>query len=1143
METTAEALQEDEELIEAVENLVETAAVSVKAEIMSEVNNAWQSLVDWIEWMFPLWVLYRSDHTLFWEDLQKLALSVALLVISFGMLAPRSTKEQEQRRRHRQTLMMENNRHSFRLFQAPNYLRRHSSIDLDGIVQIKSQNRPNNNNPRNGTRRPSTSLLMGRVIAVEEEETDSERFAKNYPSLLMSRYRRLMLPPECKIVEKKAKRASLQAAKAAAASSSAKKKKKKKRRKKRDRDNYEDHPAKRLQFYAQSIFFLIRSLLSYDYMGAGMALIRWLESILRIRHLRRLGTPVAEEEEDDDDESKASISVASLPQQSTSSSHKPQHIMLRHQNSNSLTNSAPQTPDRPDHPAIHLDASFNSHALEDEKKESPFLTSASSSCAQSPPQMTLGEPSEPPMTPVVPRTAHPSTMRRRTSESSLYSTPASGGTEVVGECDDSMANLRLPLQASMSTGKANSAAASATSLKPSLGGKKKDLLENYRSSTSSSILAPTNRNTQALAASTTSQSSASISSTSTSTTTTNTLSQTHTLSSGDITTIHRNHINSPEEDDLQDENDENDIPHNVSSISDKQQQLKQSRLEEEDSFEDSSDPDDVPQGRVQRFDSDFSGYFFETANTQESIKQMLIEAPVPDKNGYIVGDEFLPDSNCTPLLVFVNSRSGPQQGQLLISQLRRLLNPIQVWDLGEDGGPETALESFCVFRNLRILVCGGDGTVSWIIAALEKMKLKRKWPPIGILPLGTGNDLARIHGWGGGYNNESLIKILEDVADSYVSMLDQWELSIEKKTRKGKVTAEKKQFFNYLGVGADAQAALQVHMLRETKPQLFFSRAVNKFWYGLFGAEDIIKATSLNLPNEITLIADGVEVPLPADSQGIILLNIDSYMGGVPFWSTGTKQGSGMHGFHHANSTGRSNGRSPLGSKSVCNPFSLRRTRSLEDVLGARSSSIDRVDSVEDLSQLLTEDQKYEQVTACDMPSSCQDGFLDIVSIRGAFHLGQVRVGLSNAQRLCQCREATIHLKRKVAVQIDGEPWRQNSCTLKVTRKPERAIMLHRSEDRSGVETEVGSLLDWAEKRQLISSDVHYAMVKEFSRRIETKTRQRRNRRDQDNIMYSLKRAIGSTGAISSSYNNGYNNGYNNSYGPSYSSGSYEYHS
>jgi Diacylglycerol kinase accessory domain len=180
-----------------------------------------------------------------------------------------------------------------------------------------------------------------------------------------------------------------------------------------------------------------------------------------------------------------------------------------------------------------------------------------------------------------------------------------------------------------------------------------------------------------------------------------------------------------------------------------------------------------------------------------------------------------------------------------------------------------------------------------------------------------------------------------------------------------------------------------------------------------------------------------------------------------------------------------------------------------------------RIDSVEDLSQVLADDhQRWQHVTACDMPSSCQDGILDIVSVRGAFHLGQIRVGLSSAQRLCQCREATIHIKRKVAVQIDGEPWRQNICTLRVKRKPDRAIMLHKSEDKNGVETEVANLLDWAEKRELIDGNVHYAMMKEFSRRIEHKTRQRRHH--ENNNLFSLKRAIGSTGAITSSYDGNY---------------------
>jgi len=329
-------------------------------------------------------------------------------------------------------------------------------------------------------------------------------------------------------------------------------------------------------------------------------------------------------------------------------------------------------------------------------------------------------------------------------------------------------------------------------------------------------------------------------------------------------------------------------------------------------------------------------------------------------------------------------------------------------------------------------------------------------------------------------------------------------------------------------------------MLRESRPKLFFSRIVNKAWYAVFGAEDAIKASHANLPNEITLIADGVEVPLPEDSQGIILLNIDSYAGGVPMWGMGTKP----------KSTSR------LNFDETIDPFILKpksgnvptRIRSFEYVwshfvfsllatqqLSSLSLSfhlylcrsmytrdvivetLDRIDSMDNLASAdtLPNDIQLGRVTACDMPSSCQDGVLDIVSIRGTFHLGQIRVGLSNAQRLCQCREATIIIKQKVAVQIDGEPWRQDASTVRVTRKKDPAIMLHRSPDESGgVETEMAKLLDWAEERHIIDQSAHATMMKEFSRRIESKTRQRRVK-SQDNLMQSLKRAITTRNSLS----------------------------
>ena len=47
-----------------------------------------------------------------------------------------------------------------------------------------------------------------------------------------------------------------------------------------------------------------------------------------------------------------------------------------------------------------------------------------------------------------------------------------------------------------------------------------------------------------------------------------------------------------------------------------------------------------------------------------------------------------------------------------------------------------------------VIVCGGDGTVVWVVSEFNKYNIDPSKAPIGIIPLGTGNDFSQYLGWG-----------------------------------------------------------------------------------------------------------------------------------------------------------------------------------------------------------------------------------------------------------------------------------------------------------------------------------------------------------------------------------------------------------
>uniref|UniRef100_A0A8C3C9M7 Diacylglycerol kinase n=1 Tax=Cairina moschata TaxID=8855 RepID=A0A8C3C9M7_CAIMO len=309
-----------------------------------------------------------------------------------------------------------------------------------------------------------------------------------------------------------------------------------------------------------------------------------------------------------------------------------------------------------------------------------------------------------------------------------------------------------------------------------------------------------------------------------------------------------------------------------------------------------------------------------------------------------------------PLLVFVNPKSGGNQGAKIIQSFMWYLNPRQVFDLSQ-GGPKEALELYRKVHNLRILACGGDGTVGWILSILDQLRLNPP-PPVAILPLGTGNDLARTLNWGGGYTDEPLSKILSHVEDGNIVQLDRWNLHVEPNPdanpeEKDEAAADKLPldvFNNYFSLGFDARVTLEFHESREANPEKFNSRFRNKMFYAGTAFSDFLTGSSKDLAKHVKLVCDGTDLtPKIQDlkPQCLVFLNIPRYCAGTMPW--------GNPGEHH----------------------------------------------------------DFE-------PQRHDDGCIEVIGFTMT-SLAALQVG-GHGERLCQCRQVVLTTSKAIPMQVDGEP-------------------------------------------------------------------------------------------------------------------------
>ncbi|KAM9468333.1 diacylglycerol kinase iota isoform 2-T2 [Clarias gariepinus] len=252
----------------------------------------------------------------------------------------------------------------------------------------------------------------------------------------------------------------------------------------------------------------------------------------------------------------------------------------------------------------------------------------------------------------------------------------------------------------------------------------------------------------------------------------------------------------------------------------------------------------------------------------------------------------VPSPLMKPVLVFVNPKSGGNQGNKLLQMFMWSLNPRQVFDLSQ-GGPREALELYRKVPNLRILACGGDGTVGWILSVLDELQMNPQ-PPVAVLPLGTGNDLARTLNWGGGYTDEPVSKILCHVEDGTVVQLDRWNLQVERLPAQPEEGTQKlplNVFNNYFSLGFDAHVTLEFHESREANPEKFNSRFRNKMFYAGAAFSDFLQRSSRDLSKHVRVVCDGTDLTAKIQElkfQCIVFLNIPRYCAGtMPWGNTG----------------------------------------------------------------------------------------------------------------------------------------------------------------------------------------------------------------------------------------------------------------
>ncbi|KFR17125.1 Diacylglycerol kinase beta, partial [Opisthocomus hoazin] len=362
----------------------------------------------------------------------------------------------------------------------------------------------------------------------------------------------------------------------------------------------------------------------------------------------------------------------------------------------------------------------------------------------------------------------------------------------------------------------------------------------------------------------------------------------------------------------------------------------------------------------------------------------------PECDGGPLRDHILLPSYICPV-VLVSVQPGPRRARTGVRRYCSRSSAPSLWPLAPPCHPLSllAFSRLSFFRDapdFRVLACGGDGTVGWILDCIAP----RDRAALSFIPPSSSSDahLLSLTGYEGG----NLMKVLKDIEHSTEVMLDRWQIDVVPSDREAHGDPVPSTIINnYFSIGVDASIAHRFHVMREKHPEKFNSRMKNKLWYFEFGTSETFAATCKKLHDYVEVECDGTLLDLSnASLEGIAVLNIPSMK---------------MVGAQEASPEG-------VSTRSERTPKGMRDRASCPGV-----GSL----SLADLS----------------------DHLLEVVGLEGAMEMGQIYTGLKSAgKRLAQCSSVTIRTSKLLPMQVDGEPWMQPSCTVKITHKSQVPMLL-----------------------------------------------------------------------------------------------------